>query len=231
MAKKQVALKFKCLLLLYHRAKTDRRPTWRRASDEPMDLKEHATLTGVMVHPSSYVDAGVTIGPGTRIWHFCHILTGTTVGEGCSFGQNCMIGPHVVVGSGCKIQNNVSIYEGVILSDDVFCGPSCVFTNVRNPRSAYPTNTTDYHQTNVGRGATIGANATIVCGVSLGDHCFIGAGSVVTKDVPRFALMVGNPVRQIGWVCRCGERLDHTMACARCDDRYAELDGQLKLLP
>ena len=195
-----------------------------------MQLIEHDTLKGVMVHPSSYIDAGAMIGPGSCIWHFCHVLEGSEIGTNCSFGQNCMVGPRVVIGNDCKIQNNVSIYEGVKLSDEVFCGPSCVFTNVRNPRSAYPTASTDYHRTTVGRGATIGANATIVCGVALGDHCFIGAGSVVTKDVPAFALMVGNPARQIGWVGRCGEKLDDDLSCPASDDRYVERDGQLELL-
>lgn len=174
---------------------------------------------GVRIHSSSIVDEGVTIGADTRIWHFCHILTGTDIGAGSSIGQNCMIGPHVKVGKRAKIQNNVSLYEGVELGDDVFCGPSCVFTNVLNPR-AHLSRKSEFLKTKVGNGATIGANATLVCGSTLGDYCFIGAGAVVTKDVPAYALVVGNPARRIGWVGRSGERLGSDLTCPRTGERY-----------
>src|SRR5262249_44588249 len=156
---------------------------------------------------------------GTKIWHFCHVLTGTVIGENCSIGQNVMIGPRVKVGNGCKIQNNVSLYDGVELADDVFCGPSCVFTNVNNPRANVPRKD-EFRNTPVGRGASIGANATIVCGHALGEYCFIGAGSVVTKDVPAFALMVGNPARRVGWVSKAGERLGIDLVCPRTGEEY-----------
>lgn len=194
-----------------------------------MTLAEHPKNKGAMVHVTSYIDEEVKIGKGTKIWHFSHILTDTEIGEGCSFGQNCVIGPHVRIGKYCKIQNNVSIYNGVELADYVFCGPSCVFTNVRNPRSAYPKNNV-FDQTKVGYGVTIGANATIVCGISLGDYAFVGAGSVVTKDVDKFALVVGNPARQIGWVSRFGEKLGTDLTCLRSGEQYVEKDGHLELL-
>jgi UDP-2-acetamido-3-amino-2,3-dideoxy-glucuronate N-acetyltransferase len=159
------------------------------------------------VHKSSYIDKGVKIGKGTKVWHFSHILKGSQIGSDCIIGQNVMIGPDVKVGNRCKIQNNVSIYSGVTLEDSVFCGPSCVFTNVINPRSAIK-RMDEKRPTMVKRGATIGANATIVCGVTLGEYCFVGAGAVVTKDVPAHALVYGNPARQKGWVCKCGEKLD-----------------------
>ncbi len=172
------------------------------------------------VHPTAIVDDGVAIGDNTKIWHFSHVLTGSNVGSGCNIGQNVVIGPDVSVGDGCKIQNNVSVYKGVTLEDDVFCGPSMVFTNVLNPRSAV-SRKDEFMNTLVRRGATIGANATIVCGHELGRYCFIGAGSVVTKDVPAHALMVGNPAKQIGWMCKCGERLSDSLTCA-CGERYSE---------
>ncbi|WP_334395882.1 acyltransferase [Bradyrhizobium sp. AZCC 2289] len=166
------------------------------------------------------------IGRGTKIWHFCHILSRTTIGENCSIGQNVMIGPNVRVGNGCKIQNNVAIYDGVELDDDVFCGPSCVFTNVNNPR-ANVSRKDEFRTTPIGRGASIGANATIVCGHSLGMFCFIGAGAVVTRDVADFALMVGNPARRIGWMSRAGERLKSDLICPRTEQRYALREGVL----
>ncbi|MCA9055596.1 MAG: N-acetyltransferase [Planctomycetaceae bacterium] len=176
------------------------------------------------VHESSYIDDGVEIGDGTAIWHFCHLLSGTRVGQRCRIGQNVVIGPRVQVGNNVKIQNNVSIYEGVELEDDVFCGPSMVFTNVSIPRSGFPRNTSsDFLKTIVHRGASIGANATIVCGHNIGEFAMIGAGSVVTKDVPAYALMYGNPARQHGWVCQCGERLEVagcTTECRACHRRY-----------
>lgn len=160
------------------------------------------------VHQSSYVDEDVVIGEGTRIWHFCHVMPGARVGEGCNIGQNVFIDRDVRIGARCKIQNNVSVYRCVTLQDEVFLGPSCVFTNVRNPRSAVPTAFADYQPTLVKRGASIGANATIVCGVTIGAHAFVGAGAVVTKDVDDHAMMVGVPARRVGFVCRCGDRLD-----------------------
>jgi UDP-2-acetamido-3-amino-2,3-dideoxy-glucuronate N-acetyltransferase len=183
------------------------------------EMREDQRFPGVLIHESSYVDDGAVIGRGTRIWHFCHVLTDTIIGENCSIGQSVMVGPNVRIGTGCKIQNNVSIYDGVELSDEVFCGPSCVFTNVNNPRAGV-SRKDEFRKTPIGRGASIGANATIVCGHSLGEYCFIGAGAVVTKDVPAFALMVGNPARKIGWVSRTGERLGDDLVCRRTNRRY-----------
>jgi len=185
------------------------------------EMKEDPRFPGALIHESSYVDDGAVIGPGTKIWHFCHVLSGTVIGENCSIGQNAMIGPKVRLGKGCKIQNNVSLYEGVELADDVFCGPSSVFTNVLNPR-AHVNRKAEFRATPVGRGATIGANATIVCGHSLGAYCLIGAGAVVTKDVPDFALMVGTPARRVGWMSRAGERLGADLICKATNERYFE---------
>lgn len=189
-------------------------------------MREDPRFPGVLIHESSYVDDGAAIGAGTKIWHFCHVLSRTTIGQNCSIGQNVMIGPNVRIGSGCKIQNNVSIYDGVELDDDVFCGPSCVFTNVNNPR-ADVSRKDEFRKTPIGRGASIGANATIVCGHSLGEYCFIGAGAVVTKDVPAFALMAGNPARRIGWMSRAGERLGDNLVCRRTQRRYELRDAGL----
>ena len=173
------------------------------------------------VHESAYVDDGATIGAGTKVWHFCHVLGGAVIGEKCSLGQNVVVMNGTRIGTNVKIQNNVSIYEGVELEDDVFCGPSMVFTNVLNPRS-HVSRKHEYRRTLVKRGATIGANATIVCGATLGEYAFIGAGAVVAKDVPPYALMVGVPARRIGWMCQCGERLPDsgTGTCAACGSRY-----------
>lgn len=159
------------------------------------------------VHESSIVDPGVVIGDKTKIWHFCHLLVGTRIGNRCSFGQNCVVGPNVVIGNGVKVQNNVSVYEGVEIEDDVFLGPSMVFTNVINPR-AFIVRKEEFKKTLLKRGSTVGANATVVCGVTIGEYAMIGAGAVVTKDVPDFALMVGVPARQIGWVSKAGNRLE-----------------------
>jgi UDP-2-acetamido-3-amino-2,3-dideoxy-glucuronate N-acetyltransferase len=177
------------------------------------------------VHESSYVDEPCEIGAGTKIWHFCHVMAHSRIGRDCSIGQNVVISPHVVIGDRVKIQNNVSVYEGVVLEDEVFCGPSMVFTNVTTPRSGTPRNTSaDYAPTIVRRGATIGANATIVCGHSIGAYGFVGAGAVVTKDVPAYAVVVGNPARVIGYACECGARLSFDANAARCScERTYEL--------
>jgi len=186
---------------------------------------EHTTPTHYFVHESSYVDAGAQIGEGTSIWHFCHISGGAVIGCRCKFGQNVYVADNTVLGNNVKVQNNVSIYAGVTLEDDVFCGPSMVFTNVATPRAAVARNTMDdYRPTLVKRGASIGANATIVCGHTIGEYAFIGAGAVVTKDVPAYALMYGNPARQHGWACACGLRLIFAApetTCA-CGARYRQ---------
>jgi UDP-2-acetamido-3-amino-2,3-dideoxy-glucuronate N-acetyltransferase len=176
------------------------------------------------VHESSYVDEPVEIGEGTKIWHFSHVMCNVRIGAHCSIGQNVFIASNVVIGSNVKIQNNVSVYEGVVLEDDVFCGPSMVFTNVNTPRSATPRNTSaDYAPTIVRRGASIGANATIVCGHSLGEYAFVGAGSVVTADVPPYAIVYGNPARIQGYACECGARLifnAESAECTECNRRF-----------
>lgn len=186
-------------------------------------------MTAPFVHESAYVDAGAVLGPGTKVWHFCHVMPGAVVGAGCSLGQNVVVMNGTRIGDNVRIQNNVSIYEGVELEDDVFCGPSMVFTNVINPRS-HVSRKDEYRRTLVKRGATIGANATIICGSTLGEYCFVGAGAVVTKDVPAYALVVGVPARRTGWVCRCGVGLPEAAggcACPACGSRYAERDGIL----
>jgi len=172
-------------------------------------------------HETACVDEGAKVGEGTRIWHFSHVMPGAVIGAHCSLGQNTFVANQVEIGDHVKIQNNVSVYEGVVLEDYVFCGPSMVFTNVKTPRSAFPRNTSDdYAETRVGRGASIGANATVVCGVTIGAWAFVAAGAVVTKDVPPYALMVGVPARRIGWACECGLTLPTGLACAECDRRY-----------
>ena len=182
-----------------------------------------------VVHESAYVDEGATIGAGTRVWHFCHVLGGAVIGDRCTLGQNVVVMNGTRVGNNVKIQNNVSVYEGVELEDDVFCGPSMVFTNVLNPRS-HVSRRNEYRRTHVRRGATIGANATIVCGTTLGEYAFVGAGAVVADDVQDYALMVGVPARRIGWMCQCGERLRAPMAsvdvevretCGACGTAYS----------
>ena len=183
------------------------------------------------VHPSSYVDDGATIGRGTKIWHFSHVMPGAVIGERCNLGQNVVVMPGTRIGNNVKIQNNVSIYEGVVLEDDVFCGPSCVFTNVLNPRS-HVSRKHAYQPTLVKRGASIGANATIVCGVTLGEYAFIGAGAVVTSDVQPYGVMVGVPARRVGWMCLCGVRLPPPAgtrtSCAACGAAYEEAQGALR---
>ena len=175
------------------------------------------------LHESSYIDDNVAIGEGTKIWHFSHILGNTSIGNNCSLGQNVVVGPNVNIGNQVKIQNNVSIYDGVTIEDNVFCGPSCVFTNVNNPRSEI-TRKDEYRKTLVCHGASIGANATIICGNTLGKYCFIAAGAVVTKDVPAYALMVGNPATRIGWMSKSGERLDSAMTCPHTKQKYIYID-------
>ena len=189
-------------------------------------------MADFFVHESSYVDDGAEIGAGTKVWHFSHVMPGAVIGERCNLGQNVVVMPGTKIGNNVKIQNNVSIYEGVELEDDVFCGPSCVFTNVMNPRS-HISRKHEYRRTLVQRGSSIGANATIVCGTSLGEFCFIGAGAVVTSDVLPFALMVGVPARRVGWVCQCGLRLtlqDGKATCKECGSKYEEVDGRLNRL-
>ena len=178
------------------------------------------------VHESSYVDEDVEIGEGTKIWHFCHIQKGARIGKNCSFGQNVNISNHVKIGNSVKIQNNVSVYEGVELEDYVFCGPSMVFTNDLTPRAKYPKGSAGYKRTLVRTGATIGANATIVCGNELGAWCTVAAGAVVTKDVPAHALMAGVPARQMGWVCECGQVQKNDLTCPDCGRRY-QLNDQI----
>ena len=188
---------------------------------------------GVFVHESSYVDEGCFIGKGTKIWHFSHIMSGCQIGENCNIGQNVVVSPGVVLGSNCKVQNNVSIYTGVRCGDDVFLGPSMVFTNVINPRSAV-SRKDEYKDTFIRRGASVGANATIVCGNTLGEYCLIGAGSVVTKDVPAYALMVGNPARRVGWVSRHGEKLrfdkDGFATCPATGEKYQLVNDLCQLI-
>ncbi len=190
-----------------------------------------SALPPAFIHESAFVDDGAVVGNGTRIWHFCHVLPGAVIGERCSLGQNVVVMPGTRIGSNVKIQNNVSIYEGVELEDDVFCGPSMVFTNVINPRSQV-SRKSEYQKTLVRRGATIGANATVVCGVTLGEYAFVGAGAVVTRDVTAYALVVGVPAAQIGWMCACGERLtepttDGATSCAACTRAYRLVNGAL----
>ena len=188
-------------------------------------------MSETFVHESAYVDEGAHIGEGTRIWHFCHVNGGAVIGEGCSLGQNVVVMNDVKIGNNVKIQNNVSIYDAVELEDDVFCGPSMVFTNVINPRSHVPRKD-EYKRTLVRKGASIGANATIVCGVTLGQYCFVGAGAVVTSDVAPYALVVGVPAKRIGWMCECGERLadSGTGSCTSCGKKYESRGETIELV-
>lgn len=179
-------------------------------------------MADYFLHESSYVDEGVQIGEGTKIWHFCHIQKGAVIGKNCSMGQNVNISNHVRIGDGCKIQNNVSVYEGVELEDFVFCGPSCVFTNDLTPRAKYPKGSAGYQKTLLKTGATVGANATIVCGHTIGRWAMIASGAVVTGDVRDHALMAGVPARQMGWVCECGTVLKEGLTCRACGRRYHE---------
>lgn len=187
--------------------------------------------TDVFVHETSIVDGDSHVGKGTKIWHFSHVLSGTTIDENCNIGQNVVVGPDVKIGKGCKIQNNVSVYKGVTLEEGVFCGPSMVFTNIFSPRAEIR-KMGQVRPTLVKKGTTIGANATVVCGTTLGRYAFIGAGSVVTRSVKDHALVAGNPARQIGWACRCGERLPDDLTCLSCGNLYEEIvDGLKEITP
>jgi UDP-2-acetamido-3-amino-2,3-dideoxy-glucuronate N-acetyltransferase len=189
-------------------------------------------MADFFAHESCYIDAGSEIGAGTKIWHFSHVMSGARIGRSCNIGQNVVVSPQVVIGDNVKIQNNVSIYTGVVLEDDVFCGPSMVFTNVVNPRS-HVSRKDEYRPTVVRRGATLGANSTVVCGHAIGRYAFVGAGAVVTRDVPDYALVVGNPGRIVGWMCECGVKISSSgrppadAACGACGKQYASVDGRL----
>lgn len=188
-----------------------------------MDYKKY------FIHESSYVDEPCEIGEGTKIWHFSHIMSNCTIGHHCNIGQNVVISPNVVIGNNVKIQNNVSVYTGVVCEDDVFLGPSCVFTNVINPRS-FLERKNEYRKTTVKRGASIGANATVVCGHDIGKYAFIGAGCVVTKNIPDYALVVGNPSKIIGYVCKCGNRLEfnnNNAVCQSCSQEYTMINNEV----
>lgn len=187
-------------------------------------------MSDYFVHESSYIDDDVVIGKKTKIWHFCHVQSGAKIGERCSFGQNVNISNHVKIGNGVKIQNNVSVYEGVEIEDDVFCGPSMVFTNDLTPRAPFPKGTIGYKKTLIKHGASIGANATVVCGHTVGAWAMIAAGAVVTKNVPDYALMVGVPAKQIGWVCQCGTGLTDDYQCEKCGKKYRKIEMGLCLI-
>lgn len=181
------------------------------------------------IHPTAVIDEGASIGTGTKIWHFCHLMQGSRVGANCVLGQNVFVGSNAKVGNRVKIQNNVSLYDSVVLEDDVFCGPSCVFTNVRNPR-AFIERKDQFQPTRVKKGASIGANATILCGITVGEYALIGAGAVITKDVKAYALMTGNPAVQSGWVSRNGMVLGESLCCPETGERYQLVNEELQLL-
>jgi UDP-2-acetamido-3-amino-2,3-dideoxy-glucuronate N-acetyltransferase len=187
----------------------------RRPSGQP----PAAVAAGAFVHETAIIDPGAVVGAGTKIWHFSHVLSGSKVGERCNIGQNVVIGPDVSIGNSCKIQNNVSVYKGVTLEDGVFCGPSMVFTNIYNPRAEIA-KMDQVRPTLAKKGATIGANSTVVCGTTLGRYSFVGAGAVVTRNIPDHALVLGNPAKQIGWMCACGERLSDDLECMVCGKVY-----------
>lgn len=190
-------------------------------------------LLTLYIHPSAIVDSGAVIGAGTQVWHFCHLMAGAVVGERCVLGQNCFVASGAKLGNGVRLQNNVSVYDGVELEDEVFCGPSVVFTNVTRPR-AFVSRRSEYERTRICRGATLGANSTVLPGVTVGEYAFVGAGAVVTRDVPPHALVVGTPANARGWVSRAGERLefgaDQRAQCARTGERYRLLGSQIELL-
>ncbi len=188
-------------------------------SSGAISYEPRAKAQGAFIHPTAVIDENITIGKGTKIWHFSHVLANSKIGQNCNIGQNVAIGPDVDIGSGCKIQNNVSVFKGITLEERVFCGPSVTFTNIYNPRAEIR-KMDQVRPTLVKKGATIGANATIICGVTLGSYCFIGAGAVVNQNVPDYALVVGNPARQIGWACQCGERLPDDLECLACGKKY-----------
>jgi UDP-2-acetamido-3-amino-2,3-dideoxy-glucuronate N-acetyltransferase len=194
---------------------------------QPAGLVPPISKLPYFVHETAVVDHPSQIGKGTKIWHFSHVLKNCQIGEDCNIGQNVVIGPEVTIGAGCKIQNNVSVYQGVTLEDNVFCGPSMVFTNVFNPR-AHIRRMDEVRTTLVKTGASIGANATIVCGHTIGLYAFVGAGAVVTRDVPDYALVVGNPARQLGWMCTCGVKLTAALHCPSCGQSYAKTGDGLE---
>jgi UDP-2-acetamido-3-amino-2,3-dideoxy-glucuronate N-acetyltransferase len=198
--------------------------------DKPTVQPVPGVHPGAFVHDTAIVDPGAVVGSGTKIWHFSHVLSGSKVGERCNIGQNVVIGPDVAIGRSCKIQNNVSVYKGVTLEDGVFCGPSMVFTNIYNPRAEI-SKMDQVRPTLVKKGATIGANATVVCGTTLGRYSFVGAGAVVTRNVPDHALVLGNPAKPIGWMCECGERLSDDLECIACDEHYEQTHQGLKKHP
>ena len=205
---------------------------WSVVPESPSSQKavsSELSAKSYFVHESSYLDDGVEIGAGTKIWHFSHVLLGSRIGENCNIGQNVVIGPDVTIGNSCKIQNNVSVYKGVTLEDEVFCGPSMVFTNVYNPRSAIR-RMDELRPTLVKKGASIGANATVLCGITIGRYSFVGAGAVVLRDVPDYALVVGNPGKQKGWMCECGVRLEDELNCPACEKRYEQYENSIKPL-
>ena len=199
-----------------------------RNSQSAMSFGLQGDTEDVFVHPTTIIDERVEVGRGTKIWHFSHVLSGSRIGEKCNIGQNVVIGPDVSIGRGCKIQNNVSVFKGITLEDGVFCGPSMVFTNIYNPRAEIR-KMDQVRSTLVKKGATIGANATIVCGVSLGRYSFVGAGAVVNKNIPDHALVVGNPAKQIGWACECGERLTDNLECLACERQYGKSSDGLDM--
>ena len=191
-----------------------------------MKLVKKENSSDVFIHESAYIDDNVHIGKGTKIWHFSHILSNSTIGKNCNIGQNVVIGPDVTIGNQCKIQNNVSVFKGVTLEDGIFCGPSMVFTNIYNPRAEI-VKMDQVRPTLIKHGTTLGANCTIICGITIGRYAFIGAGAVVNKDVQNHALVVGNPARHIGWACKCGERLADDLECVECGMHYKNTENGL----